>query len=316
MTSARRTARAVIAGAVPYAGARAWRLLDGHLHFVGEQAIAVRFFEDGTGAPSGFHLNALAELLVERISQIRPVMANSSGQLAQLLDVMDWLRESELTSMPNQLLLNVRAVEVVSSQVQGGKLGWAGFVQRRLMSAWVSQEIRLYLNTTILAALHRLTWGMDGGGRRPSSIERERWFNLVESRPGGLRLRLDRALPQLDRILGEYDGEDALHRALRATKLRVTGGQAAAQWTGTLRKELTMAVNRLQRERNMIAHGGPMHSSSIEAVIPLSVGLSSMVVEAALQGVLDGQDVASAIAALDREAAERIRALEAGRLTY
>lgn len=284
-------AEAVIAIASFEIGDSKWRPMTGYLVARDGHLWTMSSFHSQGGEPdrpNSIYQSAMdAELdtLAGRL-QAHPPIANP--EISEIVKAIRWWEQARLQAPLAAVMLHVRVLELLAQRV--GAPPWQNYVNEYQRDWWVRETIIRQIAGVIDDALARAE-------QLPGPADREYVQRLGQKittyYPGRYTRNLRQgfaALPDVARIFTPHDN---IGRRAQDLVAQLTVAALPARCT-SLEAEWTLLLDRLQRLRNSLAHGGPIEDESAETVQAFVEQLARWSLTDALQGLLAGKTVARA----------------------
>jgi len=297
LDEARTTAAALIRLAAFYdRGRTSWRDSGSYVIFVdGEPdwwSAGIHDLADDRDAVLNRAFDQTAATLSDLAATIGPHLPVSDPEVRTALDLLQWLTEARGSWSPAALLLDDRVLQTAA--------GWSEyadsrrFAEEQLALAWAFQQAQSEIADTGIKAVD----GIDRSGgltpsdptRRAASLEATDSRHIVtRDWPAGPHAHLSNVVTQIAWLQGWQErGTDARLR-LAVLQKHTTSGQAAARWLEQLRGEFGVLLDRANRTRNAIAHGGPISEPTLRTIGRFFDEVASDALNRALQARLSGQ---------------------------
>ena len=230
-------------------------------------------------------------------------LADLAQQLAAHLPVTDvslsgtiqaarWWQQARRQSPLAAVLLHVRVVELLAHQI--GVKKWFTYLDSYFRCEWVRHDL-----------IHELGQVIDDCMRnadRLPNVADQQWLNMLRQattthHPGRVFHRdLGKCFDELPRLAQLFPPGDDLGRRVQDAIRRYTL-QELPNRRDELERDWQLVRERVVRVRNTLAHGGPLMDDTVVTVHRFIDELAQWSLEVALEGLLSGQDVATANAA-------------------
>ncbi|GAA1880768.1 hypothetical protein [Asanoa iriomotensis] len=278
-------ARAIVSIAQFDTGTGNWVPWNGYLHTMDDRVTGSMAFH--APAPQmrivASH-DRTGDVLEDLSASLAPHLSPVPAAMREAIDVLRWWQEAGDQSNLPRVVLDVRVVEWVASLVGGGK--WYKFLGQTWKQQWIRGRIRKHLFNTCAEAV-----------RRPNAVEPEHRAKLesihakiqIYERSGSYTLRVDEALTALPSLRAIHPFHARIGRQLDTLSARLATPAAVEVWCGELEKDWTSQLNRLQRLRNALAHGGPASEASVETVAVFGRELARAALSVTLTSLVDGR---------------------------
>lgn len=289
-TLAEEVARTIVEFARPWDGA-SWRFRSGYLHSIdghirGFGTFGVAEHMEKSRWIYSQHGSNLHDL----IPQVSDYLPWLTPEFRQTVRAKQWLHEAGNTSDPARLLLTVRVLELHSSWISGGQDAWTKYSRQYLKKAWIIDAIcGQYVN--------RLREGLTGSGFRiipDDQTTRMREIFLKFQRSEGndrYRFVLSEALPHITWLADVYGAHTIIGRQLADLARKASSAQLLRQFVERSSQDFNNLLERLQRLRNSIMHGGPIPEESITPPINFGRYLAEISLQRTVGIVIEGKDL-------------------------
>jgi hypothetical protein len=186
------------------------------------------------------------------------------------------------------LLLDIRILELIAKRVG---TTWPEYAKSYMRISWVRQSMFDDLREAFYEALH--------SAERLSSQEQrqkvETYRTAIVSWKGeGFTIDLRGCVDALPDLAGIFPVHSRLGRRLQSLSKRLKSPSTVRVWRDELTDEWSLLVDRLQRVRNALAHGGPIQDQGVESVHRFGQRLAAWALSVALEGILEGKTISVA----------------------
>ncbi|MEU5001562.1 hypothetical protein [Streptomyces sp. NPDC021622] len=287
---ARKQALAVLLAASLHSGGKgkAWRDTGSHIHAMNESIVSETFSRRPDTPMPTFDLDPLAfgiDEVLPKISSHLPLVDQSLDELLQALDIWDRAKRLDGASA---VLLNVRIIELVCSYDSG--IDWVTFC-RRFRPAWILNEMLWSLRKGFDEADALSALLSNGSQDRVQQI-----INSVsKSEKGMVYCDTEVGLALLDQLAAEFTSGDITGYRVNALARQFSTHYQLGEYRRVLNGRWCRALNRLERVRNAITHGGPVTEQVLASVSPFSRKLAGRVLGYSLGAIFEGRDIPQAM---------------------
>lgn len=269
-----------------------WRLMDGYLAAIDGRVRGIGSFHRAVSrdefpnhlyqAAMDAELDALARQLASRL----PV---ADKALSETIRAVHWWQQARKQSPLAAVLLHVRVVELLAHQTGVGK--WYAYLDEYQRASWIRHHLIYELGRVIDDC-------MNNADRLPDPADQQWLHDLRRAtttyQPGGaFRRDLGKGLDELPTLSRLFPPGDSLGRRVQDAVSRYTLHGLPA-WREDLTRDWQLALERAVRVRNTLAHGGPLMDDTVATVHEFIERLAQWSLQVALEGLLGGQDVATA----------------------
>ena len=284
-------AEAVVALAGFNIGETQWRRMAGYLVAVDDRVKVLATFQpvraDKHRANDIYQQYMDAEL-AELAKKLPAHLLSTDPEFSEVVKAVHWWEQARQQPPLAAVLLHVRILELLSQRV--AVTPWQRYVDDFQQAWWIRHIMIQRLHGAIDECLLNRE-------RVPNQADRDYLQELdrriTTHQPGGYTRDLREgfnALPDLARIFAPHDN---IGRRVRDAAARLTLATLPS-WCTDLEAEWKLTLDRLQRVRNALAHGGPIEDESAETVRVFVEQLARLSLAVALQGSLEGKAVAMA----------------------
>ena len=284
-------AEAIVALAGFNIGETLWRRMTGYLVAVDDRAQVLAGFEavraDAHRA-NDIYQDAMDAELADLATKLRAHLPITGPELSEVVKAVHWWEQARKQPPQAAVLLHVRVLELLSQRAD--VTPWQKYVDEFQQARWIRHLMMQRLHGVIDACLSRAQMIANQADK---DYLQELGRKITTYQPGGYALDLREgfnALPDLARI---FDPHDNIGRRVQDAASRFTLPTLPA-WLADLESEWKLALERLRRVRNALAHGGPVDDESAETVQAFVEQLARLSLAVALQGLLEGKTVAAA----------------------
>ncbi|MFD8564326.1 hypothetical protein ACFV1N_44255 [Streptosporangium canum] len=268
-------------------GSGDWQLADGHIHLDQARSMS-HVFQLDTGAVTESLDHSRQSSVFTEMKAFWEQMDRSASidddLLEEAVELLRWWQASQDQSPLARVIADVRVIETASSRI--GAVEWHQHLSAFLKPAWIVQSIYDNLRDTIQDALGGEPEGLsqEAYKRRRALVRSARdtsnfpWIGLV---PGTTRAALTE-------LLEIYPDHHYVRRRLRALASRLDNRDAFKKWRAQLDTQWIHLIDRLERLRNAITHGGPATADAVQSIAFFSSQLSAWEVQLALESALQG----------------------------
>lgn len=274
-------------------GDNIWRLLPGACYiFPGEygaQRIPVSCDAEG---PRGEQIRQ-AEVYVE----MRNYWAKANGRwsltelaLSEAMELLRWWRDAQGRSPQAQVTANVRVIEVVASRVKSET--WQSHLNAYMKAAWIVHTLKADVSSVIFDA-----FGAEITDIPHTLHDRFRavWKDAVECTDlGYAKLRPSSMLQALEDLIEILPRNHQARRRLRELRTRLNDANAFKGWIRQLDDQWRRLLDRLERVRDAITHGGPATEGAVTSILHFGSLLAVWEVQITMEAALAGQKLSSA----------------------
>jgi hypothetical protein len=284
-------AEAVVALAGFNIGETRWRRMTGYLVAVDDHIEVLGRFEavrSDAHRADDTNQHAMDAELADLATKLRAHLPITDPEFSEVVKAVHWWEQARKLPPLAAVLLHVRVLELLSQRA--GVTPWQQYVDEFLQARWARHLMMQRLHSVIDACLSRAHLIADQADR---NYLQEFSRRITTPQPGGYALDLREgfnALPDLARI---FDPHDNTGRRVQDAVSRFTLPTLPA-WLADLESEWKLALERLRRVRNALAHGGPVDEESAETVQAFAEQLARLSLAVALQGLLEAKTVAAA----------------------
>lgn len=303
---AKTVASSLVAVAQQTGRSQRWSLVDGHLHAVDGQLRGWSSFGfEGAGRhyaawtdQTGVDLQSLPANLADALP------ASPGSRLEQVLDAVSWYGESsERQDAFVHVLLGVRVLELVSSWLPGAPK-WHEMASDYYAAWWARQELVLEAYYATHEALHRSTVDSLASDSDQEKL-RTLASRIITRSSARSRTEMDQAIEALAQLDNIYPPTSSVGRQVRRAAASTASGRAAFARIEHHKARFAVLLDRLQRCRNSIAHGGPLSVAVASTTTEFAQTLCRTSLRRALEAEATGTTIETVLAD-HRDGAERI----------
>ncbi len=294
-----------------------WRVDDSYVTFRAARRSAAKssapVAESATFAErTGVGRDPTAGLLRFNADRLGRHLPTTSGRMADIAQLMLWLRDARASPPAARLVLCDRAIETIS--------GWAGvatprrFVERHLIPSWCRRQMIGELRAVAIDLYYN-----DERQHLPDTHpDYQAWASIVTDQ--ALRLRDiaegdARALASLITNIGTLPAQlPARHpnrRQVQQLARFMSSPARTLRWFETLVEQGLANEGRRSRTRNALVHGGPLSEPTVDIVVPFAQYMADEALGRTLDAFLDGDDACAAFMRLAQRGNELRRRLKA-----
>jgi hypothetical protein len=210
------------------------------------------------------------------------------------LDALRWFHRAQELEPSARLLLDVRVLELIASSIRSTDPKWREYLDNFWRDAWVRHTILWDLFTTARdAARQSIMSSRDFvEGARPDIdgilagvLTWHGSYRLEPNFPAAVR-----ALPDLARIFSPFSMRG---RRIRTLGFRTRDMDALRAWVHETATEWDALLDRTQRCRNALAHGGPINDSVMASASQFAHTLAAFALSEEVEAVVGGGDITS-----------------------
>jgi hypothetical protein len=285
-------ARAVVALAGFHVGDTWWRQMTGYVFALDDRVLSTGTFHpvrDSPDEPNDLYQSAMDVELADLAPKLQAHPPVSDRDLSETIQAVRWWQQAREQAPLASVLLYVRVLELLSQRA--GQPPWQQYADSCLRAWWVHFAITSELGQVLFDCLLNEERPVDAQDRAWLAALRQ---EIAKYQPGSgyridLRLGYD-ALPDLVRV---FPASDDLGRRVHSVVAGLTLSGLRA-WRQELEDEWQLTRGRLARARNALAHGGPIEDDSAATVRDFAGQLAARSLSVALEGLLEGKDIATA----------------------
>jgi hypothetical protein len=236
--------------------------------------------------------HAMDAELADLAQQLAAHLPVTDASLSGTIQAVRWWQQARRQSPLAAVLLHVRVVELLAHQI--GVKKWYTYLDNYCRREWVRDHLIRELGQVIDDC-------MRNASRLPNAAD-QRWLNMLRQtttthHPGRAFHRdLGKCFDELPRLAQLFPPGDGLGRRAQDAVRRYTLQDLPIR-RDELERDWQLARERVVRVRNTLAHGGPLMDETVVTVHRFIEELAQWSLEVALEGLLSGQDVATANAA-------------------
>jgi hypothetical protein len=238
--------------------------------------------------PNDTYQRAMDAQLEALAAQMHAHLPIANPELFEVIKAIRWWEQARRQAPLAAVMLHVRVLELLSQRA--GTPPWQKYVNEYQRGWWVRETIIRQIAEVIDDALlnaHKIA----------NAADRERLEelggNMTAYHPGGYTRNLRQGFKTLPYVARIFTPNDNIGRRAQDLVAQLTVATLPARCAG-LEAEWKLNLDRLQRLRNSLAHGGPIEDESAETVQVFVAQLAHWCLTDALQGLLDGKTVAQA----------------------
>jgi len=316
---ARATVDVLLALASLYSGGRvSWRDAESFIVFVdGRPQWRTAGLED-LHPERGMNLSLAQDHTAHILQELEPTIGRhvpiTDPEIEAAIDPLRWFLEAQQTWTPAKFLLCDRILEQVS--------GWARetdsstFARKYLALPWAWDQISSDIAEAVRKGIH----GIERGGFYPTDPARRAAYleavgpKGLEERGPGMKLTYNcrGGLAELDWLRSwQRPGTDGAVE-LDTLKKRLGTARAALRDFRDRQTEFNELLERAQRTRNVVAHGGPIAPATLQSVGRFFEEVAADALNEALHARLEGRDVAQHFASRQSDQEQRVENLRNG----
>lgn len=243
-----------------------------------------------------------ASALRERGAQLAAALANDTLP-ADLAEAVRSATEATSADLRSRVILNTRITEFVAAFAGRD----AHDLVHRLCGWWPADQLETDMFNAIAQAVS--DWPADADRRR----EQERIAKAVRRTGPGASFTIDLgAVADLSDELLELWSGTLLQRRLRWALSLLTDAQTYLTALEAYQRTSQLRQKRLQRVRNALTHGNPVHDAAVESVDSFNRYIANAALQLGLDTFATGSTVMGAIAAEDARRDAITRAIQGG----
>jgi len=282
---------------------RLWSELDWSLDFVDGIFVGGSLFTRNEELPG----SRLAYELVgtELASLAGSVVASSNPDKATLarFDALRWFHRAQNLEPSARLLLDVRILELIASSIRSTDPRWRKYLDNFWRDSWIRHSLLWAIFIAVRdAGRQSLIAARDvqpGGGP-----DIERLVTEVLKRRDAYRLQPNfpaagAAVPELASLLSPYGMRGRRIRGLVSPIRDIT---ALRTWVEATSGEWEALLDRTQRCRNALAHGGPINDRVMASASQFAHTLAAFAIGQEVQAIMSGRDLTSSHEELAKDA--------------
>jgi hypothetical protein len=262
--------------------------LSGYLDFTDVRLSGMSSFE----APEpldDFSLPLYNEFLFAELDRLAPRLEPhlpiTDHRLREIVHTLRWWQQARPLPPLAALLFDVRVLELIAKRVGQD---WPIYIHEYLRITWVRLTIRGALVDVVQNALHsRGQLSSDAQRQRQDALQRD----IISSVTGGIMTNARKCLYALPELADMFPVRTRLGRRLRTINKQLASPASVIAWRDELDAEWTRFTNRLQRLRNALSHGGPVHDEGVASTHEFGKRLASWSLSVSLGGLLQGTDL-------------------------
>jgi hypothetical protein len=267
-----------------------WKQMRGFIHAEDGKIASHQFFKYETDIFSPYALHDTAVEIGRKAARVAPIVAQLDTNMRDIVDALHWWRAGMDQPSAASVVLNVRAIELVASRI--GEPLWTTYLENYMKNSWIYGTIADTLYIALHEALHRRV-SVDAQAK-----QRELFLDVNGHEDGRQTFSVRRALGRIDEIIEFIPSNLPIGRDLRTIKQKTANAAAIQNWCSGLEKLWKAGLERLERLRNSISHGGPFTEQVVQLVHPFSQRLSSWALTVSIEGYLEGKTLAQSQAEL------------------
>lgn len=263
-----------------------WERIPGFIHVQDGRIIGNQFFvyeDQRFESPRAFEYTAAQ--ITKMASRVTSRLPVSDQSLKDIIDALHWWRAGPGQPAAASIILNVRIVELVACRV--GAVTWATYLEKGFKNEWIRNVLIQILYEALYEALTR-------SPTPEVSRQREIFLDVMEYQNGQQMFNTGKAVRHLNAIIQFTPPDLPLGRDLRTIKLRTANADAIGKWCAELETLWSGSINRLERVRNAIAHGGPFTEQTVLLAQPFSQTMAVWTLQESVEGFLDGKNLSQA----------------------
>jgi hypothetical protein len=294
-----------------------WRVDDSYVTFRGARRSAATssapVAESATFAErTGVGRDPTAGLLRFNADRLGRHLPTTSGRMAEIAQLMLWLRDARSSPPAARLVLCDRAIETIS--------GWAGvatprrFVERHLIPSWSRRQMIGELRAVAIDLYYN-----DERQHLPDTHpDYQAWASIVTDQALRLRDIAEGDAPALTSLIINVGTLPARIPARHPNQKQVqqiarfmSSPTRALRWFETLVEQGLASEARRSRTRNALVHGGPLSEPTVDIVLPFAQYMADEALGRTLDAFLNGEDACTAFMRLAQRGNELRRRLKA-----
>lgn len=258
-----------------------WERMHGFIHAEDGKIESHQFFKYETDSVSPYALHDTAVEIGHKAARVAPIAAQLDTNMRDIVDALRWWRSGMDQPSAASIVLNVRAIELVASRI--GEPSWTAYLENYMKNSWICSAIVDTLYIALHEALHRRV-SMDAQAK-----QRDLFLDANGYEDGRQTFSVRRAVGHIDEIIEFTPSNLPIGRDLRTIRQKTANSAALQNWCSDLEKLWKIGLERLERLRNSISHGGPFTEHVVQLVHPFSQRLSVWTLTTAIEGYLEGK---------------------------
>lgn len=284
---ARKQALAVLLAAPQQASGRSgtWNESGSQIHIMDGKIVSQVFSRSGSKPIASFQLEPLAHGVNLAASRVAAHLPLNSSVLRDLLDYLNLWDKAKEYDAASAILANVRLIESLASYTSDAD--WVHFCNRVFKNHWIWKDLVWNVREVMHTATHgsRIT-----DARVQSAIDQAR--ARVFHREGGLVYSDEEAaLDSLHELSEIYPEKQLTGYSLRSLERDYSSCARLHQSRKLLIGRWDRAMDRLEKTRNALTHGGPVTEEVLDSVSTFSQKLAGGLIGISLDQALDGRDI-------------------------
>lgn len=302
LAAARRTISAVASlGALDGAEPTLWQIDPSFLTFAEGRYGSMSFIASNVGSPSirertGMVQDPTASTLREDRERLIPHLPIAGGEMADVAELLEWLRDARRSPPSARLVLCDRAIERCAKR--GGIASPRRFVESFLIPNWAYMRVR----SELLTLANRVRFDShrhyaDGSPERLAyqQILEDNEIALQELPDGRYSVNTAGLIRRLDWIGARVEPGGEASRSISDLGPRLRTGKATAAWLNDICEVARGHEARRSRTRNALMHGGPVALATVEQVLPFAERMAAQALGALVDAGLDGTPFVDAV---------------------
>jgi hypothetical protein len=282
-----------------HVGNTKWRPMAGYFVAIDDRVRGIGSFHPVISRdefPNHPYQHAMDAELHDLAQQLAPHLPIADGSLSKTIQAVRWWQQARRQSPLAAVLLHVRVVELLAHQI--GVEKWYTYLDDYQRASWIRYHLIYELGHVIDDCMHNVD--------RLPSVADQQWLHELRRttttyQPGGaFRRDLGKGFDKLPKLAQLFPPSDDLGRRVQDAVRRYTL-QELPRWCNDLERDWQLVRDRVVRVRNALAHGGPLIDDTVVTVHEFIEQLAQWSLEVALEGLLGGQDIATANAAHKQE---------------
>jgi hypothetical protein len=290
---ARRTVSALAAlGALQGAEPTLWQIDPSFLTFADRRYDSLSFIAANVEQPTvhervGMARDPTAHILRRDRDLLVAHLPIVNQEMADIMDLLEWLRDARRSPPPARLVLCDRAIE--RSAKHAGIASPRRFVETYLIPSWAYNRIR----SELLTLANRIRsdpfrhWAEDSPERAGyEEILHDEQIAFEELPNGWFSVNSAELIRRLDWIGDRVKPSGDAHTSIQALSSKLTTGRATAAWLDELCDVARHHEARRSRTRNALIHGGPAAEVTVAQILPFAEHMASQALGALVQASL------------------------------
>lgn len=281
-----------------------WIELDWFIHVVDGNIVQSSIWVRDEELPGSRDAYELVGTELSSLAGSAIASANPDKRTIARLDALRWFHRAQNMEPSARLLLDVRILELIASSIYSSDPKWRKYLDNFWRDAWIRHTTLWEIFTAVRDAGRHPFMAHDADPTASADIDR--MLADVLKRQDAYRLQPNfpaavRVLPDLSPLFSPYG---LLGRRIRGLVSRTRDIAALRTWVDRTSADWDALLDRTQRCRNALAHGGPINDRVMASASQFAHTLAAFAIGEEVQAVVGGRDLSASHEELAADASE------------